>query len=139
MSLNYCFYLFFEAFKTRFPYLWLPMQESWTFDFPFDRPSSEAWNWLIQTQQRDLGIFLSYYYKRQGAVVEKVQLTTAPQLDSQNSGTLCLGFELVYFNACQDLHETQAEEMKLSFQFDAAKKTLNLLGAYWPSREPDEI
>ena len=115
------------------------MQESWTFDFPFDTPSSEAWSWLIQTQQRDLGIFLSYYYKRQGAVVEKVQLTTAPQLDSQNSGTLCLGFELVYFNACQDLHETQAEEMKLSFQFDAAKKTLNLLGAYWPSREPDEI
>ena len=30
-------------------------------------------------------------------------------------------------------------EMKLSFQFDAAKKTLNLVGAYWPSREPDEI
>jgi hypothetical protein len=48
------------------------MQESWTFDFPFYTPSSEAWSWLIQTQQRDLGIFLSYYYKRQGAVVEKV-------------------------------------------------------------------
>jgi hypothetical protein len=115
------------------------MQESWTFDFPFNTPSSEAWSWLIQTQQRDLGIFLSYYFKRQGAVVEKVQLKTVPQLDSQNSGTLCLSFELVYFNACQDLHETQAEEMKLSFQFDAAKKTLNLVGAYWSSREPDEI
>ena len=115
------------------------MQESWSFDFPFDSPSSEAWSWLVQTQQRDLGIFLSYYYKRQGAVVEKVQLKTVPQLDSQNSGNLCLSFELVYFNACQDLHETQAEEMKLSFQFDAAKKTLNLVGAYWPSREPDEI
>ncbi len=115
------------------------MQESWTFDFPFDTPSSDAWSWLFQTQQRDLGIFLSYYYKRQGAVVEKVQLKTAPQLDSQNSGTLYLSFELVYFNACQDLHETQTEEMKLGFQFDADKKTLNLLGAYWPSREPDEI
>ena len=115
------------------------MQESWTFDFPFDTPSSEAWSWLIQTQQRDLGIFLSYYYKRQGAVVEKVKLKTAPQLDSPDSGILCLGFELVYFNACQDLHETQTEEMKLSFQFDAAKKTLNLLGAYCPTREPDEI
>ena len=114
------------------------MQESWTFDFPFDTPSSEAWSWLVQTQQRDLGIFLSYYYKRQGAVVEKVQFKTT-QLDSKNSGTLCLSFELVYFNACQDLYETQAEEMKLSFQFDAAKKTLNLLGAYWPTREPDEI
>lgn len=115
------------------------MQESWSFDFPFYTPSSEAWSWLVQTQQRDLGIFLSYYYKRQGAVVEKVQLKTPPQLDSQNSGTLCLCFELVYFNACQDLHETQSEEMKLSFQFDADNKTLNLLGAYWPSREPDEI
>ena len=115
------------------------MQESWTFDFPFDTPSSEAWSWLVQTQQRDLGIFLSYYYKRQGAVVEKVQLKTVPQLDSQNSGTLGLGFELVYFNACQDLLETQAEEMNLSYQFDTAKKTLSLLGAYWPSREPDEI
>ena len=115
------------------------MQESWTFDFSFDRPSSDRWSWLILNQQRDLGIFLSYYYKRQGAVVEKVQLKTAPQLDSQNSGTLCLSFELVYFNACQDLHETQTEEMKLSFQFDADRKTLNLLGAYWPSREPDEI
>ena len=115
------------------------MQESWTFDFPFDRPSSDRWSWLILNQQRELGIFLSYYYKRQGAVVEKVQLKTAPQLDSQNSGTLCLSFELVYFNACQDLYETQAEEMKLTFQFDADRKTLNLLGAYWPSREPDEI
>ena len=139
MALNYCFYLFFEAFKTRFPYLWILMQESWTFDFPFDTPSSEAWSWLIQTQQRDLGIFLSYYYKRQGAVVEKVQLKTAPQLDSQNIGILFLSFELVYFNACQDLHETQVEEMKLSFQFDAAKKNLTLVGAYWPAREPDEI
>ena len=115
------------------------MQESWTFDFPFDTPSSEAWSRLIQTQQRDLGIFLSYYYKRQGAVVEKVQLKTAPQLDSQNNGTICIGFELVYFNACQDLHETQVEEMKLSFHFDPAKKALNLVGPYWPSREPDEI
>lgn len=115
------------------------MQESWTFDFPFDSPSSEAWSWLFQTQQRDLGIFLSYYYKRQGAVVEKVQLKTDPQLDSQNSGTLCLSFELVYFNACQYLHETQSEEMKLSFQFDPGKKLLNLVGAYWPSRESDEI
>jgi hypothetical protein len=115
------------------------MQESWTFDFPFDTPSSEAWSWLIQTKQRELGIFLSYYYKRQGAVVEKVKMMTAPQLDSPDSGTLCLGFELVYFNACQDLHETQSEEMKLSFQFDPGKKLLNLVGAYWPSREPDEI
>lgn len=131
--------MFFEALKTRFPYLWVPMQESWTFDFPFERPTSEAWSWLIQTQQRELGIFLSYYYKRQGAVVEKVRLVTAPQQDFPDSGTLSLGFELVYFNACQDLHETQAEEMKLSFQFDPTKKTLNLVGAYWPTREPDEI
>lgn len=115
------------------------MQESWTFDFPFDSPSSEAWSWLFQTQQRELGIFLSYYYKKQGAVVEKVKLTTAPQLNSLVSGTLSLEFELVYFNACQDLHETQSEEMKLNFQFDIAKKTLYLLGAFWPSREPDEI
>jgi hypothetical protein len=115
------------------------MQESWTFDFPFERLTAEAWFWLIKTQQRELGIFLSYYYKRQGAVVEKVKLSAAPQLNSQVSGTLSLEFELVYFNACQDLHETQSEEMKLSFQFDAAKKILNLVGAYWPSREPDEI
>lgn len=115
------------------------MQESWTFDFPFDRPSSEAWSWLILNQQRNLGIFLSYYYKRLGAVVEKVRLPTEPQLDSLDSGTLILRFELVYFNACQDLHETQVEEMKLSFQFDAAKKNLTLVGAYWPAREPDEI
>ena len=52
---------------------------------------------------------------------------------------LQLLLELVYFNACQDLHETQVEEMKLSFQFDAAKKNLTLVGAYWPAREPDEI
>uniref|UniRef100_UPI0040477894 hypothetical protein n=1 Tax=Algoriphagus sp. TaxID=1872435 RepID=UPI0040477894 len=115
------------------------MQESWTFDYPFETPSSEAWSWFIQTQQRDLGIFLSYYYKRQGAVVEKVQLKTSPQLDSQSSGTLCLGFELVYFNACQDLHETQSDEMKLNFQFDADKKILNLDGPYWTVREMDEI
>jgi len=115
------------------------MQESWTFEFSFDRLTSEAWTWLIQTQQRELSIFLSYYYKRQGAVVEKVKLKTDPPLNSQDSGTLCLGFELIYFNACQDLHETQSEEMNLSFQFDAEKKSLKLVGPYWPIREPDEI
>ena len=68
-----------------------------------------------------------------------MKIMSAPQLDSPDSGNLCLGFELVYFNACQDLHETQSEEMKLSFQFDPNKMTLNLVGAFWPSREPDEI
>lgn len=115
------------------------MQESWIVDFPFDTPSSEAWSWLIQNKQRDLGIFLSYYYKGQGAVVEKVQLATKPQLNCQNSGTLYLRFELVYFNACQDLHETQIEEMKINFQLDEAKKILILNGPYWPIREMDEI
>ncbi|MFM7629606.1 MAG: hypothetical protein ACKO44_08815 [Algoriphagus sp.] len=115
------------------------MHESWTFDFPFDRLTSEAWTWLIQTQQRELSIFLSYYYKRQGAVVEKVKLKTDPPLDSPDSGTLCLEFELIYFNACQDLRETQSEEMNLSFQFHAAKNTLILIAALLPSRDPDEI
>ena len=115
------------------------MQESWTFDFPFERPSSEGWNWLIQTQQRELGIFLSYYYKKQGAVVEKVRLIAEPPKDGLTNKVIHLQFELIFFNACQDLNESQVENMKLNFEVDAVKKTLVLLGPNWPSREPDEI
>lgn len=115
------------------------MQESWTFDFYLISFSPESWESLIQTKQLELGIFLSYYYKGQGAVVEKVRLKEEPKQDTGDSGTLILAFQLIYFNACLAIHETQEEEMKITFQLDRTKKTLKLVGAFWPSRDPDEI
>lgn len=115
------------------------MQESWTFDFP--KTQSVA-NQLIQTleiQQKELGIFISYYYKKEGAVAEKVELLGQPEFLNQLHGKLTLGFDLVHFNACLAIHDQAKEKMDLTFEIDPEKEKLKLIGAYWPSREMDEI
>jgi hypothetical protein len=53
------------------------MQETWKFIVkPEDRsknPESLLKDLLV-TNEKDLGIFLSYYFKKEGAVAEKVKL-----------------------------------------------------------------
>lgn len=115
------------------------MQESWSFDFPKSKSISDQLIQTLQDQQKDLGIFLSYYYKKEGAVAENVVLLGPPEFLNEFEGKLTLGFDLVHFNACLAIHDQAKEKMDLTFEIDPEKEKLKLTGAYWPSREMDEI
>jgi hypothetical protein len=115
------------------------MQESWTFDFPkTDTPAKQLENLLLE-KEKDLGIFLSYYFKKEGAVSEKVKLKGNPEFTSATTGKLILDFDLIFFNACLAINEQEREEMKMTFEIDESNQKLKLIGAYWPERGMDEI
>jgi len=114
------------------------MQETWTFDYDYPLEDIPLENFL-NSKSKELGIFLSYYFKKEGAVAERAFLKGKPKFSTSNSGLLILGFDLVYFNACLAIHEKEKSEMELNFQLNEQKKTLELKGAYWPERGMDEI
>lgn len=115
------------------------MQESWTFKFPKTSLPNEQLKNLLLEKEIDLGIFLTYYYKKEGAVTEKVKLKSGPDFNSTNSGSLILDFDLIHFNACLAINEQAREEMKMTFEIDPVAEEIKLIGAYWPSQEMDEI
>jgi hypothetical protein len=90
-------------------------------------------------KQIELGIFLSYYYKKGGAIVEKVSQASELRFTSPLSVTLRVTFDLVYFNACKDIHLQERGEMELQVNWDGGKRNLRLQGEYWPTRDGDEI
>ncbi|SEG12432.1 hypothetical protein [Algoriphagus boritolerans] len=115
------------------------MQESWTFDFSLTTYPKVDLEQLLSQKERELGIFLSYYYKKEGAVAEKVLLKSGPEFESKNTGFMTLDFDLVHFNACLAIHEQVREEMKISFEIDEENQKVVLTGPYWPERGLDEI
>lgn len=115
------------------------MQESWSFNFPkTDLPEPQL-SRILEAETKEVGIFLSYYYKREGAVAEKVRLKGKPEFADGLSGTLLLDFDLVHFNACLAIHEQKREQMTINFQIDPIQEKLKLIGPYWPERGMDEI
>lgn len=115
------------------------MQESWTFDFPFSTNPKENLEALLLKNEKELGIFLSFYYKKEGAVAEKVKLKSSPEFDSKTTGSFLLNFDLVHFNACLAIHDLAKKEIRISFELDEPNQKVKLIGPYWPSREMDEI
>lgn len=115
------------------------MQETWTFDFPISKTPKEGLESLLIEKEKDLGIFLSYYFKKDGAVAEKVTLQSAPIFETETTGSFVLDFDLAYFNACLAINDKGREEMKMTFEIDPLAEKIKLIGAYWPSREMDEI
>jgi hypothetical protein len=115
------------------------MQETWTLAFPkTDFPEIQL-NEVLYEKEKELGIFLSYYYKKEGAITENVMLKSGPEFESKTTGSMILNFDLVHFNACLAIHEQAREEMKITFEINQEEEKLKLIGAYWPSREMDEI
>lgn len=115
------------------------MQESWSFELPNCTTLPEGLEAVMQLKQIELGIFLSYYFKKGGAVVEKVSQDSEIQFTSPFSGTLTVAFDLIYFNACQDIHQQEREEMELQVTWNEEKRVLRLQGEYWPTRDGDQI
>jgi len=115
------------------------MQETWSFAFPKTATVSEQLFQTLQAEQKELGIFLSYYYRKEGAVAEKVTLKGNPEFKDELSGKFFLDFDLVHFNACLAIHDQKREEIEVSFEIDADAEKLRLTGPYWPERGMDEI
>jgi hypothetical protein len=115
------------------------MQEFWTFDFPTTQNPKAELELLLSKKEPELGIFLSYYYKKEGAVAEKVKLKSGTEFESKTTGSCLLDFDLVYFNACLAIHELARDEMKISFEIDGENQKVVLTGPYLPERGMDEI
>jgi len=115
------------------------MQESWNFELPNSTTLQDGLEAVMLLKQIELGIFLSYYYKKGGAVVEKVSQASELRFTSPLSGTLRVTFDLIYFNACRDIHQQERGEMELQVTWDEEKRILRLKGEYWPTRDGDEI
>lgn len=116
------------------------MQEYWTFELPLsEKTLPEQLMYVLKEQERELGIFITYYFKREGAVAEKVQVKGEPVFSNEIRGRLRFVFDLVHFNACLAIHEQSREEMEITFEILDPERKLKLTGPYWPEREMDEI
>jgi hypothetical protein len=115
------------------------MQHSWTFDLPALSYSEADLKELLTLNRKELGIFLSYNYKNEGAVAENVSILPDFEFESSNTGYFTLEFDLVHFNACLAIHDKAKEKMKITFKIDIPNQKLHLTCPFWPSREMDEI
>jgi len=118
------------------------MQETWLFDIPQsvqDKKNEKFIQDILLENKKDLGIFLSYYYKKEGAVTENVLLNGAINFSEVNKGSFFVIFDLIHYNACLNIHEQNKEKMKIQFEIDHNSNHLILTGPYWPEREMDEI
>lgn len=130
MSITHCINSIF--------YQLLTMQETWTLQLPQSKKSlSEQIMQVLAANEKDLGIFLSYYFKSDGALAEKVNLASDINFKDNITGSFTLDFDLVHFNACLAIHEQQRDSMNITFEIE--NNELNLKGAYWPERGMDEI
>ncbi|MDO9553928.1 hypothetical protein [Rhodonellum sp.] len=118
------------------------MQESWKFDTSGSEKIDDLKDTITETLSNnvlEMGIFLSYYYKKEGAVVENVKQIGNIELTDSLKGKLTVGFDLIYFNACLNINEQGKEKMDIEFEFDKDIRELKLIGPYWPERGMDEI
>ncbi len=114
------------------------MQETWTIKLhKSEKSDPQTIRQVLADNQKELGIFLSYYFKKEGALAEKVDLSSEISFKDDYSGNFTLEFDLVHFNACLAIHEQNRDEMKITFEIEDDK--LNLKGPYWPERGMDEI
>jgi hypothetical protein len=118
------------------------MQESW--DFKIVRKKSEEnpksiLMDVLKKEKKDLGIFLSYYFKMEGAVVENVSLFENIDFKDRLKGSFKVEFDLVHHNACLNIHEENKEKLELQFEFDQNLESLTLIGPLRLEREPDDI
>jgi hypothetical protein len=120
------------------------MQETWKF-FNLDAPDKKKkvlTPWLqevIDRNGREMGIYLSYYFRKEGAVAENIRLVPPTSDLTKRTGSISVSFQLVHFNACLNIHDTNLEQMVLSYEISKNGNELTLVGPNWPEREPDEL
>ncbi len=123
-------------------WVYLIMQEYWKLNIIDSVSGNDPKSLLLQLMQdnaKNIGIFLSYYFKKQGAVVENVIVQGDPFFREENSGSIRVAFDLIFYNACLNIHEKEKDQMELDFDLQIPKSQIILRGPYWPEREMDEI
>jgi len=119
-----------------------PMQEIWEFDIPSGAGQHED-GWLrdlIDAKSKEVGIYLSYYYRPEGGLVEQVRVKEEAAFRDSTTGSLKVEFDVVYFNACLNINsEDNKDEMTLHFEINSEKQKVKFSGPYWPQREPDGL
>ncbi|HSJ68723.1 MAG TPA: hypothetical protein VK921_13650 [Anditalea sp.] len=116
------------------------MQENWTFDITERvEDSIDVVTSIIAEKQHEMGIFLSYYYRKEGAVVENVVMNSEPIEDDEYNGKVMVNFDLIHYNACLNIHENKKHYLELEYEIDPATYTISFKGPYWPERGQDEI
>ncbi len=131
-----------EKFLLQSNILYLNMQETWTFQLSreLSREKSERIvEKIISKEKKDFGIFLSYYFRREGAVVENVAHQSSAEDKAPFKGKVIVSFDLIHYNACLNIHEQGKEVMELSYQIDLGSKSIEFTGPYWHEREMDDI
>lgn len=115
------------------------MQETWNFniDQQSDTSDESMIRALVKERDKEMGIFLSYYFKKDGAVVENVLLEGDIKTTEPGKGKFRVNFDLVYFNACLNIHDQNKDKMDIEFTRKGDK--LILTGPNWPERGQDEI
>lgn len=115
------------------------MQEIWKFNI--DQQSSVSdermIRELVKKQEKEMGIFLSYYFKKEGAVVENVLMDGEVKITNPGKGKFQVNFDLIHYNACLNIHDQNKGKMDIDFVRDG--DNVILTGPYWPERGQDEI
>lgn len=131
-----------EKFLLQSNLLYLNMQETWTFQLSKElggEPPERIVEKIISKEKKDFGIFLSYYFRKEGAVVENVAYKSHAVDNTSLKGNVIVSFDLIHYNACLNIHEQGKEDMTLSYQIDTDSKSIEFTGPYWPEREMDDI
>src|SRR5690606_19626528 len=118
------------------------MQETWEFDFnsSVNLPVEEALEALVEKESKEVGIYLSYYYRPEGGLVEQVSLQEGVDFESPTAGTLKVCFYVVYYTACLNIHsEDNKDEMTLHSEIAPERQKVKFTCPYWPQGEPDGL
>jgi hypothetical protein len=118
------------------------MQHTWILELKEDHEElddKQLITRVFQKEKKDMGIFLSYYFRKQGAVAEEPEIFNDIQASAAGIGWFEVGFRLVFFNACLNIHEQEKDKMQIRFKIDRNSGVVELTGPYWPEREMDEI
>ncbi|SHM74681.1 hypothetical protein SAMN04488057_103183 [Cyclobacterium lianum] len=118
------------------------MQEKWILrckETLHKRKLHEEIPLIIEENKKELAIFLSLYTKSEGAIAENVKVLDWKKSSSILNGSLRLGFDKVFYNACINIHETEQEQMDVNYVANAPTTEIILTGPYIPERDPDEI
>ncbi len=115
------------------------MQESWNLKLQNEGMREEQIKQALNHSKIELGIFLSYYFKMEGAVAENCGLVGEIEFKDSDKGKFTIEFDLVHFNACLNIHDIQKDQMEIKFEVDDAQQEMKLMGPYWPERGMDEL
>ena len=121
--------------------LLLDMQETWNFEIAqeIELITDQTIQNLIRDKAKELEIFLSYYFKKDGAIVEHVRLSSPIDFIGLNKGKFRLKFHLIHFNSCLAIHDQKSDELEIIFEFDSKSKNLTLNPPFRLERGMDEI